>query len=274
MYREYYQFRELPFNITADPDFFFSSSKHADAFENLKFGVNQRKGIIVVTGEIGTGKTTLIRTFLARSQPNIKTALILNPNVSDTELLKFMIRDFGISVKNSSKYSLINALNEFLLQETMRGNNAVIIIDEAQNLSIRAMESIRLLSTLETTKEKLLQVILVGQPELYNKLKLPALRQLNQRISVRFHLQPLTRPEVQLYVLHRLGIASIGPESTVRFTEDAISAIYEHSHGSPRMINILCDRALLAGFIKEAFVIDRDLVNCCAEEVFSYEYYS
>lgn len=274
MYREYYQFKEWPFNITADPDFFFASGKHADAFENLKFGVNQRKGIIVVTGEIGTGKTTLIRTFLARNQPNIKTALILNPNVSDTELLKFIVKDFGILVKNSSKYSLINALNEFLLHETARGNNAVIIIDEAQNLSIRAMESIRLLSTLETTKEKLLQVILVGQPELYNKLKLPTLRQLNQRICVRFHLVPLSKAEVHLYVLHRLRIASIESESTVRFTEDAISAIYEHSHGSPRMINILCDRALLAGFIKEVFVIDKDLVNCCAEEVFSYEYYS
>ncbi len=274
MYREFYKFKELPFNITADPDFFFSSTRHVDAFENIKFGVNQRKGIIVVTGEIGTGKTTLIRTFLARNEPNIKTALVLNPNVSDIELLQFIVSDFGIFGKYNNKYALINALNEFLLLETQRGNNAVIIIDEAQNLSIRAMESIRLLSTLETTKDKLLQLILVGQPELYEKLKLPALRQLNQRVAVRFHLEPLSREEVKQYIPHRLRLASIGVESTVRFNEDAMSAIFEHSGGSPRMINILCDRTLLAGFTKEVFVIDRSLVNHCAEEVFSYEYYS
>lgn len=274
MYKEFYKFKELPFNITADPDFFFSSARHVDAFENLKFGVNQRKGIIVLTGEIGTGKTTLVRTFLARNQPNIKTALVLNPNVSDLELLQFIVKDFGIFGKYRSKYALINSLNEFLLHETARGNNAVIIIDEAQNLSIRAMESIRLLSTLETTKEKLLQLVLVGQPELLEKLRLPALRQLNQRIVVRFHLEPLSRNEVKEYIPHRLRLASFGPESTVKFSEDAMSGIYEHSGGSPRMINILCDRALLAGFTQEVFVIDRDLVNHCAEEVFSYEYYS
>lgn len=274
MYLEYYQFKELPFNITADPDFFFPSARHVDAFENLRFGITQRKGILVLTGEIGTGKTILIRTLLAQNPPNTKTALVLSPNMSDLELLKSIVKDFGISGKLTSKYALINALNEFLLHENQRGNNAVIIIDEAQNLSIRAMESIRLLSTLETTKEKLLQVILVGQPELYRKLRLPALRQLNQRITVRFHLEPLSKSETELYIPHRLRVASLAHESTVRFTEEAISAIHEHSAGAPRMINILCDRALLAGFIKELFVIDKDVVNHCAEEVFSYEYYS
>lgn len=274
MYQDFYQFKELPFNVTADPDFFFSSAKHIDAFENLKFGVNQRKGIIVLTGEIGTGKTTLLRTFLAQSPPNLKTALILNPNLSDIELLKFIVKDFGIFGKFTTKYALINALNEFLLQETQRGNNAVIIIDESQNLSIRALESIRLLSTLETTKVKLLQLILVGQPELYDKLRLPELRQLNQRVTVRFHLEPLDLEDVKRYIPHRLRLASLKEQSTVKFTDDAMAAVFVHSGGSPRMINILCDRALLAGFIKEVFVIDREIVNRCAEEVFSYEYYS
>jgi general secretion pathway protein A len=274
MYKDFYQFKELPFNITADPDFFFSSARHLDAFANINFGVMQRKGIIVVTGEIGTGKTTLIRTFLSKQERNIKTALILNPNFSDTQLLQYIVRDLGIPGKFSNKFALINALNDFLLRETELGNNVVIIIDEAQNLSIRQLESIRLLSNLETTKEKLLQIVLVGQPELYEKLKLPALRQLNQRITVRFHMQPLEREEVARYIEHRLNVASIDGKSTVRLTDEAMAAIFHHSTGSPRMINILCDRVLLAGFLKEAHVLDKELVNCCAEEVFAYEYYS
>ncbi len=265
MYKEFYRLREEPFNITADPDFFFGSVRHAEAFNHLLYGVEQRKGIIVMTGEIGTGKTTLCRTLLNRLDHTTKTALILNPNFSETQLLQMILKDFGLSSQNHSRFAWINVLNEFLLEETSHGHNVVLIIDEAQNLRAPQLEYIRLLSNLETEKAKLLQIILVGQPELFNNLQLPALRQLNQRIAVRYHILPLEKFEVRDYIYHRLKVA----DATLRlnFTQEAIDAIYFHSQGTPRLINILCDRALLAGFVAETYVIDEKIINKCATEV-------
>lgn len=271
MYKEFYNFREEPFNVTCDPSFFFESSRHSEAFSHLIYGIQQRKGIIVVTGEIGTGKTTLCRTLLTRLSKNIKTALILNPHFSGKQLLELIVKDLGIIGNFKNKLSFHDALNKFLLEQSSQGNNVVLIIDESQNLGVRQLEEIRLLSNLETEKTKLLQIILVGQPELLTKLKLSALRQLNQRVTVRYHLLPLDQSEVHDYIYHRLRIASgcnnkrIPPP--VSFTKDAVNAIFFHSKGTPRLINILCDRALLSGYVSETDTITEELVYKCAEEV-------
>ena len=265
MYKDFYRLQEFPFNITSDPTFFFPSSRHSDAFAHLIYGIQQRKGILVVTGEIGTGKTTLCRTLLNRLDQTTKTALILNPNFSELQLLQLIIKDLGIETKQKNKYALIDALNEFLIKETSLGHNIVLIIDEAQNLKPNQLEQIRLLSNLETEKEKLLQIILVGQPELIDKLKLSSLRQLNQRVAVRYHVLPLEEKEVEQYIHHRLKVA--GANGNLRFTKEAIAEIYRHSLGTPRLVNIICDRALLAGFVSESFTIDDKTVKQCVEEV-------
>jgi general secretion pathway protein A len=269
MYKEFYNLKENPFNMTADPDFFFSSMHHKEAFSHLVYGIHQRKGILVVTGEIGTGKTTLCRTLLNHVGEETKTALILNPNFSEIQLLKLIIKDLGIPGKFKNRLELIEALNAFLLDETSRGNNVVLIIDEAQNLSIKQLEHVRLLSNIETEKEKLLQIILVGQPELCDKLKLKELRQLNQRVAVRYHILPLEHHELAAYIEHRLKIANATRDSNHQlfFTPEAIDIIYKNSGGTPRMVNILCDRALLAGFISETNKIDEHIIHKCTQEV-------
>jgi len=269
MYREYYHLKENPFNMTADPEFFFSSRHHEEAFSHLVYGIHQRKGILVITGEIGTGKTTLCRTLLNRLDKDIKTALILNPNFSEIQLLKLIVRDLGIEGKLRNKLEIVEALNKFLLEETNRGHNIVIIIDEAQNLTIKQLEQIRLLSNLETEKEKLLQIVLVGQPELCDTLKLSELRQLNQRVSVRYHILPLKRDELSAYIKHRLNIANTSKNANHRpyFTDEAIDIIYQNSNGTPRMVNIFCDRALLAGYASETNKIDEHVVHKCIQEV-------
>ncbi len=269
MYKEFYQLRENPFNITADPHFFFTSAGHEEAFSHLRYGIKQRKGILLITGEIGTGKTILCKKLLNHLDDKTKTALVLNPSFSDVQLLRFIINDFGIQGKLRNKFELINALNQFLLQETQKGNNVVLVIDECQNLKTQQLEQIRLLSNLETTKEKLLQIILVGQPELYDKLKLNALRQLNQRIAVRYILKPLSREETERYISFRINRSKLHPLEQTRatFTKQAINAIFEQSQGTPRMINILCDRALLAGFASELTTLDHQIIQYCIAEV-------
>lgn len=270
MYNEFYSFKESPFNVTADPSFFFSSSRHADAYAHIMYGITQRKGILIITGEIGTGKTTLCRNLLSMLDSNTKSALILNPKFSHTQLLQFILKDFGLDHENMNKFALVNTLNEFLLYESSRGNNVIVIIDEAQNLSVNQLEAIRLLSNLETEKEKLLQILLVGQPELCKKLKLPSLRQLNQRVAVRYHIQPLDKNELCKYINHRLEVAVIKKtqQNPINFSEKAIDAIYAYTKGTPRMINILCDRALLAGYLAETRYINESIISECAREVF------
>ena len=199
MYHDFYQLKENPFNVTADPDFFFSSGTHAAAISNLMYGIEQRKGIMVILGEIGTGKTTLCRKLIRQLDKNTKCALILNPNCSELQLLQMIVHDLGIPTNSKNKFGLLQALNEFLINETIHGNNVVILLDEAQNFSTNQLEQIRLLSNLETEKEKLLQIVLVGQPELNNKLQLPALRQVRQRIAVYFYLQPLEHADVKKF---------------------------------------------------------------------------
>jgi general secretion pathway protein A len=269
MYKKFFHLKENPFNITSDPGFYFASSKHSEAFSHLLYGIKNRKGIIVISGEVGTGKTTLCRTLLANLDPNVKTAFILNPSFSDTQLLQIILRDLGVNPPSRTKMDLIDSLNDFLVNQSSQGNNVALIIDEAQNLGIKQLEQVRLLSNLETEKEKLLQIILVGQPELLDKLRLPTLRQLNQRISVRYHILPLSKEELKEYVEHRLKIAQVDATGTpqVSFQDEAIAAIYDITKGTPRTVNILCDRALLAAFVLENYTITKEIIYNCAREV-------
>jgi len=265
MYKAFYELKENPFNVTSDPAFFFSSSRHSEAFSHLIYGIQQRKGILVITGEIGTGKTTLCRTLLNSLDNKTKTAFILHPNFSELQLLQLIIKDLGVTPKAKNKAAFIDALNDFLLAEAGQGHNVVLIIDESQNLKPNQLEQIRLLSNLETEKEKLLQIVLVGQPELMEKLKLTSLRQLNQRVTVRYHILPLDKAEVDDYIRHRLKVA--GATEKLVFANEAIEEIYLYSGGTPRLINIICDRALLAGFVSGTYSIDYGVIKKCIEEV-------
>lgn len=268
MYCKFYNLKERPFNVTSDPAFFFLSQKHKEALSHLLYGATQRKGIIAITGEIGTGKTTLCRYFLNQLSSEVKTAFILNPYFSQIQLLEAIIKDFGISIKDKSRLSFVAQLNKFLLHESESGNNVVLIIDEAQNLKPQQLEQVRLLSNLETDKNKLLQIVLAGQPELNQKLRLPGLRQLQQRIMVRYHITPLEKNEVRDYIRYRLNIA--GAMDKIQFTDEAVKVIFEFSSGTPRLINMLCDRALLAGFVQETHLIDLNILSRCVEELSGY----
>lgn len=282
MYCEYYGFREKPFNVTSDPAFFFLSRRHKEALACMSYGIQQRKGIITITGEIGTGKTTLCRTLLSQLDKSIKTALVLNPCFSEVQLLEFITQDFGIQLKKRNRLAIINELNTFLINESLLGSNAAIIIDEAQNLTVRQLEQIRLLSNLETDKEKLLQIILAGQPELREKLNLYQLRQIRQRVMVDYHIQPLESDEIKDYIHHRLNIArhnalagirqgqfaiDTEQEKRIEFTEAALNGIFQFSQGTPRLINLLCDRALLLGFIKEQHTICENIIHKCIQDI-------
>lgn len=274
MYHKFYQLKENPFNVTADPDFFFRSKCHHEAILTLMYGIESRKGILVVTGEVGTGKTTLCRKLLKLADKKTKFALILNPNFSEIELLQMILNDLGVRCKQQDKVSLIGALNAFLLKESNKGHNIVVIIDEAQNLSVEQLEQIRLLSNLETEKEKLLQIVLLGHPELFDKLQLPELRQVRQRIAVHYALMPLDKADIKHYIHHRISKALRQSSATrnIIFTESAVEMIHEVTKGSPRAINILCDRALLAGFVAETFLIDEFIIENCAKEILCCEY--
>jgi general secretion pathway protein A len=251
MYEEFYGLNEKPFSLTPDPRFFFLSEHHREAFEHLLYGIQEREGFILITGEVGAGKTTLCRALLNKIDSNAtNTALILNPMFSERELLQCILGDFGLQTTAATKKELLDDLNQFLLNQQAANRNSILIIDEAQNLSPAVLEEIRILSNLETEKEKLLQIILIGQIELKEKLSLPQLRQLNQRISVRYHLQTLGKEEVPRYIQHRLTVA--GSSGDIHFTSGAVQEIYSYSQGIPRLINLAADRALLAGYAEQS----------------------
>ena len=259
MYEEFYGFKEKPFNLTPDPHFFFLSENHREAFEHLLYGIKEKEGFILITGEVGAGKTTLCRALLNKIGSNATdSALIFNPMLSEKGLLQCILSDFGVQSSATTKKELLDELNQFLLRQQVHNRNSVLIIDEAQNLALPVLEEIRVLSNLETEKEKLLQIILMGQIELKEKLSLPQLRQLNQRISIRYHLRPLGSEEIPRYIQHRLMVA--GSPGDVHFTTGAAQEIDRYSHGIPRLINLASDRALLAGYSEHSREIQRRTV--------------
>jgi general secretion pathway protein A len=265
VYLTYYQLREPPFNITPDPRFMFFSPKHQEAYNHLLFGIRERKGFIELTGEVGAGKTTVCRKLLDDVGPTCKTALILNPCLSLNQMLRAIVTELHLGLRKTDRLSCLAALNEFVLDQAGRGHDVVLIIDEAQNLSNALLEQIRLLSNLETHDRKLLQIVLMGQPELRAKLASPELRQLRQRITVRYHLQPLNIEETAAYVCHRLSRA--GANGKPRFDGSAILQIHNYSGGVPRLINAVCDKTLLAGFVHRADILDEQLVKLAVDEL-------
>ncbi len=265
MYLKFYKLTEKPFSVTADPNFLYLSKKHKEAISHMQYGIEERMGFLEITGEIGTGKTTLCKAFLNTLDEHTKTAFILNSNLVEDQLLQAIVEDFGIQLKSRSKITMLNELNKFLLEQARCNNNVVLIIDEAQNLRPSLLEQIRLLSNLETEKEKLLQIILVGQPELKEKLLSHELAQLRQRIGIRYHIMPLNMDEVGGYITHRLNVA--GANGKNFFKEDTLDDIFKFSRGVPRLINIICDKALLAGYAAKKKVIDVPMVKRCAKEI-------
>ena len=264
MYETYFGLTEPPFNVTPDPRFVFFSQQHREALSALVYGVESRRGFIQITGEIGTGKTTLCRALLQRLDDKVHSALVFNPKLSEFELLQTIVEDFGIKPGGKKKKDYFDSLNRFLLEELDKGYNAIVIVDEAQLLSPKALEQIRLLSNLETSTQKLLQIILVGQPELRDLLNRKDLVQLFQRITIRYHLSVLTRAEAGEYLDHRMKVA--GAQRAV-FAPDAVDRIYEISAGVPRLMNVLADRALMAAFTQSASFITPDLVNYAYQDL-------
>ena len=270
MHEDYFGFAEKPFSLTPDPKYLYRSSSHGNAFELLQYAIRRREGFVVITGDIGTGKTTLCRAVLDQLDRRTFTALVLNPFLSEEDLLRVILQDFGVVSREEikrgrlagvSKQELIETLNEFLLSLQPIGAGALLIIDEAQNLPLQTLEQIRILSNLETDKEKLLQIVLVGQPNLRGLLRTPALRQLDQRVSIRFELNPLSIDETAAYIGHRLTVAGGG---SVTFTARAISAVYRYSGGIPRLINLLCDRSLLGAFAERTNQVTHSIVGAAA----------
>lgn len=259
MYREFFGLKENPFNVTSDPSFLFLSRVHKEAFAHLLYGVRERKGFLEITGEVGAGKTTLCRALLHHLDRNTKSAFVFNSTLPEMQLFQLILDDFGLHVEKKNKVSMIKELHNFFMSEISKGGNVVLIIDEAQNLKPSVLEEIRMLSNLETAKEKLLQIILVGQPEFRKKLESPSLRQIRQRITVRYHISGLAEDEMKEYIEHRLKVA--GSNGQIKFSDEAIDAVYKYSAGIPRMINIVCDKAMLAAYVIETKDISLPLVE-------------
>lgn len=261
MYLDFYGLKEHPFYVTPDPRFIYWTAQHREALDHLLYGIHERKGFIELTGEIGTGKTTLCRACLAQLGDDVDTALILNPSLTETQLLRAMAHDFGLKPEGRDRLACVEALNSFLLAANRAGRNVALFIDEAQDLTPPVMEQVRLLSNLETDKSKLIQIILCGQPELKTRLDRPDLRQLRQRITVRYRITALSRDDATGYLRHRLTVAAGGIEPSVRFDDAALQLLYDYSGGSPRVMNALADNALLAGYVDRQMTINRDCVS-------------
>jgi general secretion pathway protein A len=267
MYAAYFGLKENPFNLSPEPRYLFLSEHHRDALNCLLYGIQEKKGFVLLSGGIGLGKTTICRSLLGSLDDSVETALIFNTAISDMDLLETVLTEFGIKSRKDAKTkkTYIDALNKFLLKNFGKRKTAVLLIDEAQNLSHGVLEQLRMLSNLETEREKLLQIILIGQPELNDTLMLPVLRQLNERITVRYSLQPLCPQEVRDYIEHRLKVAE-GPGS-LEFTDGAFNLIYNFSEGIPRRINALCDRALLIAYTKNVSKINRRAVKLAVADI-------
>ncbi len=266
MYEAFFGLREKPFQMTPDTRYFYPSDKHIDALNHMVYAIEERRGFVVITGEIGSGKTTLSRVLFQKLDRMTKTAIVRNTQLTAKDLIAMTLEELEIpSRSGSTKMQLIGLLNQFLVEQLRAGGNVVLLIDEAQNLTPSVLEEIRMLSNLETEREKLIQIVLMGQPELKAKLWLRELTQLRQRVTLHYHLAPLDAREAAEYVLHRLQVA--GANGAPIFEPAALTKVFEHAHGVPRLINGLCDRALLTGYVNETKVVTGDIVTEVAGEL-------
>ncbi|MBW1799799.1 MAG: AAA family ATPase, partial [Deltaproteobacteria bacterium] len=265
MYKKFFGFKERPFKLVPNPAYLFLSRSHEEALAHLSYAISQGDGFVEITGEVGTGKTTLCRAFLETLDENTEAAYIFNPKLDAIQLLKAINDEFAIRSEPDNTKDLIDILNAFLIEKKGQGKKVILLVDEAQNLSVEVLEQLRLLSNLETTTSKLLQIILVGQPELGDMLDSYDLRQLGQRITLSCHIHPMTRNETRQYILHRIHTASQKPGVT--FTWAAFFAIYRYSRGIPRQINIVCDRALLFAYGLNRHIITGSIVKASAREL-------
>jgi general secretion pathway protein A len=267
MYLAHFALSEPPFSITPDPRFLYMSARHREALAHLIYGVGERGGFVQLTGEVGTGKTSVCRCLLEQLPPRVDVALVLNPRLNPVELLAALCDELRIPYPagTTSSKELVDRLHRHLLEAHGRGQRTVLIIDEAQNLTPEVLEEVRLLTNLETTTEKLLQIILIGQPELASLLEQPKLRQLAQRVTARYHLEPLSRTDTLAYVHHRLAVA--GRRGQTLFTDAALRTLHRESYGIPRMINAMADRALLGAYARDRSRVDAATVRRAADEV-------
>src|SRR5947209_3445691 len=265
MYEAFSGFTEKPFNLTRDPKFLYLSQRHTEAFAHLEFGRKEKGGFILVTGEVGTGKTTLASYFLSRLDARTATAFVLYPALTGAELLRSILEDLHVPATGASLKDHVDALHRFLLRARAEGRDVVLLIDEAQDLAPEVLEQVRHISNLETDTEKLIQIVLMGQSELQEVLARHELRQLAQRVTARYHLSALSRQETEDYIRHRLRVG--GGEGKASFSGDALNVVHRVSEGIPRVINLVCDRALLAGYVAGSREIDASMVRRAASEV-------
>lgn len=268
MYSSYFDLKRTPFDLTPDPACFISTAAHDEALATLYYGVRQHKGFIVVTGEVGTGKTLLLRYLLQLLQesPDVAYSYVFNTHLSDFDFLQYLIADFGIPTAGKTKSDLLLALTAFLTHRGTRNQTSVLVIDEAHDLSEDLLEEIRLLSNIETSRDKLLQILLIGQPELEAKLDSIGLRQLKQRIALRARLGELTPEETGHYIARRLELAGADPQRSPIFSPDAVQAVYRYSHGTPRLINTICENALISAFARQTPTVSPELIHAIAKE--------
>ena len=267
MYESFYGLKENPFNLTPDPQFIYLGKNHREALAQLIYGVREKKGFIVLTGEVGTGKTTIIRCFLetlTNGSNNTRAAFLFNPKLSVNDFIEYILRDLGLKIQGTTKGEYLHTLYEYLINAYQKDEKVVLIVDEAQGMTPALLEEIRLLSNLETSKSKLLQIVLVGQPELNKILLGPNFRQLRQRINMRHHLLSLTEKETGEYIKKRLKIAG---KKKPLFTEKAVKEIYRKTRGIPRLINVLCDNSLLNGYALDKNLIDKKIVKEAAKDL-------
>jgi general secretion pathway protein A len=266
MYRKFYGLTRKPFEVSPDPYFYYPTQRHNEALAMLTYGVQEKKGFVVVSGEVGTGKTLLVRCLLdALSHHRIAFAFVFNPVLSVIDFLTLLLHDLGVPAKSQSKIELLSLLNHHLLMRSRRGEATALIVDEAQLLSCELLEEIRLLTNLETSLFKLLQIVLVGQPELEAKLDSPQLRQLKQRVAMRYRLVPLELQDVRGYILRRLELAGANSRASSIFPEDSFAAVHRYSRGIPRLINTICENCLISGYSKQA----KQITPAIVEEVSS-----
>ncbi len=265
MYNNFFGFKEKPFKLVPNPAYFFLSKSHEEALAHLNYAISQGDGFVQITGEVGTGKTTLCRAFLERLDSNTKAAYIFNPKLGPKQLLMTILDEFGIRSGRETTKDLIDALNSFLMRNKKHGNKVILVVDEAQNLSNNVLEQLRLLSNLETNQDKLIQIILVGQPELGTMLESHDLRQIGQRITLNYHLTPLKFNETKDYIQYRIGIAA--QRTGIKFDRSAYYQIFKYSKGIPRLINIVCDRALLTAFVLNQHKITGSILKASIREL-------